>query len=90
MKQEAKAELTHGKAELEALRQTVLVWKEDYLQWGYEAAAADFMDEIDQVVYPYLKRLLECDFIDEVQFRQFLSFCEEQMCEIDKSGREVS
>lgn len=90
MKQEAKAEPEHGKAELEALAQAVLAWKEDYLQWEYEAAAADFMDEIDQIVYPYLKRLLECGFIDEVQFRQFLNFCDEQMCEMGKSGREVS
>ncbi|MCL6634618.1 MAG: hypothetical protein K6T29_02465 [Peptococcaceae bacterium] len=90
MKQEAKAEREHGRAELEALRQTVLYWKEDYRQWGCEAAAADFMDEIDGIIYPYLKRLLECDFIDEVQFRQFLSFCDEQMGEIGKSEREVS
>ena len=79
-----------GKAELEALAQMVLAWKESYIQWECETAAIDFMEEIDQMVYPYLRRLCECGYIDDNQFREFLSFCDELMSEISKSGKEVS
>lgn len=79
-----------GKAELEACARMVLAWKESYIQWECETAATDFMEEIDHVVYPYLRRLYECGYIDDYQFREFLSFCDEQMSEISKSGKEVS
>lgn len=78
-----------GKAELAALAQTVLAWKESYIRLEYQDAAIDFMEEIDHLVYPYLKRLFECGFIDETQFRLFLNFCDEQMSEISNSGKEV-
>lgn len=88
--EDGKARREAGKAELEACAQMVLAWKESYLQWECEAAAMDFMEEIDHVVYPYLRRLFECGFIEDHQFREFLNFCDEQMSEISKSGREVS
>lgn len=79
-----------GKSELEALAQMVLAWKESYIKWECETAAIDFMEEIDHMVYPYLRRLYECGYIDDNQFREFLSFCDELMSEISKSGKEVS
>lgn len=88
--EEGLAEREAGKAELAAMTQMVLAWKESYIRWECEEAAKDFMDEIDSIVYPYLRRLLECGFIEEYQFREFLNFCDEQMIEISKSGREVS
>ena len=78
-----------GRAELAALARTVLAWKESYIRLEYQDAAIDFMEEIDNLVYPYLKRLFECGYIDETQFRLFLNFCDQQMNEISKSGKEV-
>ncbi|MHB1042400.1 MAG: hypothetical protein ACYC0Q_06145 [Eubacteriales bacterium] len=88
--EEGKAKREAGKAELEAMTEMVVAWRDSYIKWECETAAKDFMEEIDQIVYPYLKRLFECGFIDENQFREFLNFCDEQMSEISKSGREVS
>lgn len=83
------AEREAGRAELAALARTVLAWKESYIRLEYQDAAIDFMEEIDNLVYPYLKRLFECGYIDETQFRLFLNFCDQQMNEISKSGKEV-
>jgi len=88
--EDGKAKQESGKAELEAMTQMVIAWKESYIQWECETAAIDFMEEIDQMVYPYLRRLCECGYIDDYQFREFLSFCDELMSEISKSGKEVS
>jgi hypothetical protein len=71
-----------GKTELEALRQMVLAWKQDYLQWAGTTAASDFRHEIEEVVYPYLRRLYDCQFIDDCAFREFMSFCDEQVREL--------
>ncbi|WP_027717703.1 hypothetical protein [Desulfovirgula thermocuniculi] len=67
-----------GKAELEALRQVVLAWKEDYSRWAGATAPADFLAEVEEMVYPYLRRLYECRYIGEEQVREFWRFCEEQ------------
>lgn len=90
MPEDGKAKREAGKAELKAMTEMVVAWKESYIQWECETAAIDFMEEIDSIVYPYLKRLYECGYIDENQFREFLNFCDEQMSDISKSGREVS
>lgn len=88
--EDGEAKRESGRAELEAMTEMVTAWKDSYIKWDCEEAATDFMEEIDTIVYPYLRRLVDCGFIDEVQFREFLNFCDEQMSEISKSGREVS
>jgi len=78
-----------GKAELACLQQMVLAWKEDYLRWASATAHLDFLSEIEEVVYPYLRRLRECDFIDEKEAGEFMRFCDEQAQELCKLIGEV-
>jgi len=73
-------------SELEALRKQVLMWKEYYLK-NYEkdeimAAIDDLRYHVDEVLYPYVKRLYDEGYIDYAQFLEFLEFCERTIAEI--------
>jgi hypothetical protein len=66
--------------ELETLRGMVLTWKKSYLGWappdrGGEFLAKDFLEEIDTHVYPYVRRLYECDYLTSSEAKEFLDFC---------------
>lgn len=66
--------------ELETLKGMVLTWKKSYLGWappdgGGEFLAKDFQEEIDTHVYPYVRRLYECDYLTSSEAKEFLDFC---------------
>lgn len=66
--------------ELEALRGMVLTWKKSYLELapvegGGEYLALDFLEEIETHVYPYARRLYECNYLTLSEMEQFLDFC---------------
>lgn len=70
--------------ELEALRGMVLTWKKDYLGWapsegGGEFLAREFLEEIETHVYPYVRRLFECEYLTEPEAREFLDSCYRQV-----------
>jgi hypothetical protein len=70
--------------ELEAIREMVLTWKKDYLGWapsqgGGEYLARDFLEEIETHVYPYLRRLYECNYLSGAEAREFLELCYHQV-----------
>jgi len=67
--------------ELAGLRQMVLAWKEDYGYGGSEAVS-DFLFDIEETIYPYLRRLYECEYIDQDELRAFMRFCDEQVAEV--------
>jgi hypothetical protein len=82
-----------GQKELEALKGMVLAWKESYLQAaregeGGDVLALELLEEIEQQVYPYARRLLECDYIDQTEISQFLDFCHAQVEDLRGSLRE--
>jgi len=78
--------------ELETLEGMVLTWKKSYLGWappsrGGEFLAKEFMEEIDTHVYPYVRRLYECDYLSSSEAREFLDFCYNQVEDLRDSLR---
>ncbi len=76
--------------ELEALKGMVLTWKKDYLGWAPsegsgEYLAREFTEEIETHVYPYVKRLYECNYLSGPEAKAFLDFCYEQVEELRAS-----
>lgn len=78
--------------ELETLEGMVLAWKRSYLGWapparGGEFLAKEFQEEIDTHVYPYVRRLYECDYLTSSEAREFLDFCYNQVEDLRDSLR---
>ncbi len=76
-----------GAGELEILRGMVLAWKEDYSgsvppDGGGEYLCQDFSYEIEEYVYPYLRRMIVTDHISQDQASEFLEFCYRQVMEL--------
>lgn len=66
--------------ELETLKAMVLTWKKNYLGWappdgGGEFLAREFSEEIETHVYPYVRRLYECNHLSASEAKEFLDFC---------------
>jgi len=73
--------------EVEILKGMVLTWKKDYLGWapsegGGEYLVRDFLEEIETHVYPYVKRLYECQYLSGPEAKEFLAFCYHQVEEL--------
>lgn len=80
MKSDAERKMQDGIEELENLRKIVRRWKESYSQLvaqtgSDESLCADFQEEIDTMVLPYLTRLVETEHISLSQVTEFLEFC---------------
>lgn len=76
-----------GAGELEVLKGMVLAWKEDYSRsvppdGGGEYLCQDFSYEIEEYLYPYLRRMIETDHISQDQASEFLEFCYRQVREL--------
>jgi hypothetical protein len=76
-----------GTDELQVLRGMVLAWKADYSRsvppdGGGEYLCQDFSSEIEEYLYPYLRRMVETDHISQVQAREFLEYCYRQVMEL--------
>ncbi len=83
---------TAVRKELETLRGMVLTWKESYLGWahsqgGGEFLAQEFLGEIEQLVYPYVRRMYQCDYLSQAEASEFLDFCYRQVQELRDSLR---
>jgi hypothetical protein len=73
--------------ELETIRGMVLNWKRSYLEDAPapgegEFLALDFLDEIETHVYPYTRRLYECQYLSQSEMQQFLEYCYEQVADL--------
>ena len=80
--------------ELETLKGMVLAWKKDYLgsappDGGGEFLAQEFLEEIETQVYPFVRRLYECDHFSGSEAKEFLDFCYNQVEELRDSLREA-
>ncbi len=79
----------HGREEIEVLRTRVALWKEDYLSQApagggnaYLFLCREFSGEIDEYLYPYVRRMLETEHISKEQAAEFLNFCYRQVQEV--------
>lgn len=50
--------------------------------------AKDLSEEIDTIVYPYVRRMYECDYIDGGHVREVMDFCHQQVQELRDAFRE--
>ncbi len=76
-----------GRRELETLKKMVLTWKNSYLQWAPSDGEGDFLvddfvGEIEEYMYPYLRRLCVCNYITEQDLKEFMEFCYGQAQEL--------
>ncbi|MFZ5447852.1 MAG: hypothetical protein ACOZFS_04355 [Thermodesulfobacteriota bacterium] len=79
----------HGVEELEELRTRVGYWKEDFLSQApagggqeWEFLVREFHAEIDEYVYPYLRRMIETEHVTAQQAAEFMDFCYCQVLEV--------
>lgn len=78
--------------ELDALRGMVLTWKKDYLgsassDGDCEYLVREFLEEVETHVYPYVRRLRECDFVSGSEAKEFLDYCYGQVAELGRAIR---
>lgn len=76
--------------ELDALRGMVLTWKKDYLgsvssDGDCEYLAREFLDEVEVHVYPYVRRLRECNYVTDPEAKEFLDFCYGQVEDLGRA-----
>jgi hypothetical protein len=81
--------------ELETLKGMVLRWKRSYLEWvsadgGGEFLAIEFLEEIETHVYPYVKRLYECDHLTQAEAAEFFDHCYNQVEGLRNALREAA
>jgi hypothetical protein len=79
----------HGLEELEELRTRVGYWKEDFLRQappgggqGWEFLVKEFHAEIDEWLYPYVRRMIETEHISPKQAAEFMDYCYRQVLEV--------
>jgi len=68
--------------ELEHLRKRVCLWRDDYIRHATEGAGEeefflckDFIYEIEEYLYPYLRRLVETNHITSEECVEFMDYC---------------
>jgi hypothetical protein len=89
LKQNLEETRRHGVEELETLRGMVLAWREDYFRSApprggedYLFLCQDFSQEIEEYIYPYIRRMVLTDHLDQDQASKFLDFCYRQVREL--------
>jgi len=78
--------------ELDALTGMVLAWKKDYLgsassDGDEEYLAREFLEEVETHVYPYVRRLMECNYLTGPEAKEFLDYCYGQVAELGRAIR---
>ena len=71
------------------LRRRVLLWKEDFFRLAppeggrdYLFLCNDFVMEIEEYLYPYLRRLRDTAHFDQGELDVFMDFCYQQVEEL--------
>ena len=79
----------HGVEELENLRARVGLWKEEFLRQAppgggreWEFLVREFHAEIDEWVYPYVRRMIDTEHISPQQAAEFMNYCYGQVLEV--------
>ena len=80
--------------EVAALQAMVCSWKNSYVamaepgeEWDF--LVEDLLGEIDTHVYPYARRLYECNYLNDAEARSLLDFCYEQAEDLRKLLEQV-
>lgn len=79
----------HGREELAELRTRVALWKEEFLrqappgggrEWVF--LVKEFHAEIDEWLYPYVRRMIDTEHISPQQAADFMDYCYRQVLEV--------
>ncbi len=78
-----------GQKEVAALQAMVLNWKQSYVAQAkpgeeWEFLVDDFRDEIDAHIYPYARRLYQCNYLNDAEARSLLDFCYAEVDDLRK------
>ena len=70
--------------EIETLKGMVLNWKRGFLGWASpggdnEYVIHEFFYEIQQQVYPYVRRMVETGYLTESEAKEFMDYCYTQV-----------
>lgn len=81
----------HGVEEMELLRTRVGLWRDDYIRHATPGAGEeefflckDFIHEIEEYLYPYIRRLVETQHITPEECVRFMDYCYAQVLEVAK------
>jgi hypothetical protein len=81
----------HGVEELEHLRKRVCLWRDDYIRHATEGAGEEefflckeFVYEIEEYLYPYLRRLVETNHITPEECVEFMDYCYARVLDVAK------
>lgn len=81
----------HGAEELEELRMRVGLWRDDYIRHATPGAGEEefflcqeFIHEIEEYLYPYLRRLVETKHLTSEEGITFMDYCYAQVLEVAK------
>ena len=66
--------------ELDTMLGMVVNWREDKMRMaggenGWDFLAKDLTEEIEEHIYPYVRRMLECNYITVTELSDFLNLC---------------
>lgn len=80
--------------ELDSLEKMVLNWKKSYLELATpdgnnDFLVAEFQEEINTYMSPYLRRLFQCEHLTQPEAEEFLNACYSQVEVLRAEIREV-
>ena len=80
--------------EIETLKGMVLNWKRSFLGWASpggdnEYVIHEFSDEIQQQVYPFVRRMSETGHLTESEAKEFMNFCYSQVEDLRSQMEEM-
>jgi hypothetical protein len=80
--------------EIETLKGMVLNWKRSYLGWASpegdnKYVIHEFSDEIQQQVYPYVRKMLETGHLTDSEAKEFMNFCYSQVEDLRRQMEEM-
>jgi hypothetical protein len=80
--------------ELDTLKQMMNNWKRGFLNWASpngdnEHVLLEFTEEIQQHIYPFVTRLREAEYLNDVEAKEFMDYCYSQVDDLRDRLREV-
>lgn len=80
--------------ELDTIKGMVLAWLEEYRGWAPpdgdgEFLAREFGEEIQTHVWPYIRRMHECEYLSWGEVREFMDYCYDRVEDLRKALAEA-
>ncbi|MBW2604910.1 MAG: hypothetical protein JRE28_11450 [Deltaproteobacteria bacterium] len=81
--------------ELNNLKGMMLNWKKGFLGWASpegdnDYVCQDFSEDIQKMVYPYVRRLYETKHLNDSEAKEFMDYCYSQVEDLRDQLRDVA